>query len=402
MEEDTKFSDKQSRNDKKKKEGFISGIGKKISQFGSKIANNKYVKILGSDAVSRVLSIGMAVGAITLGALALSGVSIGAAAGFILAPEITIPLAAASIGTIVVAAAIDTAVVGYTRNLHKENKYLTRHCISKDMQDKILAQNPKLNKALAGKLYSSKREEKSSIKNRYLNDSSKKKSLFLSIALNGVKVLGKRVISIVEGIITHNPIAILKSVAFGAINLHSETSHRISMEEKRNEFKANIDELRNRSDSPGYNNLKELKISARTQKIQTLALQELVKDPSYKFYSNNQIRRKFSSIKQKIENVEKAIQSEYAIVNLTKNFIKAHNPFSKYNNPNELTTEPKNTELKLNEQKSELKKVEKKFIDKKIIKTSRNIFQDKKIKGVKVLPSNFQFKQKMDKPKGRY
>ena len=99
------------------------------------------------------------------------------------------------------------------------------------------------------------------------------------------------------------------------------------MSQKRDEFRKHIDNLRDRNDAPGYNSLNELKVSARKQKIQTLALQELVKDPNYKNYSDKQIREKFKEIREKIERAEKAIQSRYRIVNLMRHFGRAHNPF---------------------------------------------------------------------------
>ena len=74
----------------------------------SKVKNSKVVKVITSSAVSRGISITLAATGITLGVLALSGVSIGAAAGFVLAPQIAIPLAVASLGVVAIGAAVDT------------------------------------------------------------------------------------------------------------------------------------------------------------------------------------------------------------------------------------------------------------------------------------------------------
>ena len=139
------------------------------------------------------------------------------------------------------------------------------------------------------------------------------------------------------------------------------------MSQKRDEFRKHIDNLRDRNDAPGYNSLNELKVSARKQKIQTLALQELVKDPNYKNYSDKQIREKFKEIREKIEGTEKAIQSRYRIVNLMRNFGRAHNPFSKYNNPKKLTTKIGDIRLKPKKQKN------KKNISEKIKRAARKI-----------------------------
>lgn len=78
-------------------------------------------------------------------------------------------------------------------------------------------------------------------------------------------------------------------------------SNEISMKEKRNKFKKHIDTLRDRENSPGYDNLTELKVSARKQKIQTLAMQKLVNEPDYANYSDVKIRESFAVLKEKIE-----------------------------------------------------------------------------------------------------
>lgn len=370
--------------------GFLGKVWGVIS----KIQDNKFVKIITSSAVSRGISIAFAATGITLGALALSGVSIGAAAGFILAPQFAIPLAVASLGVVAIGAAIDTYMVRKTRQLHSENKHLSRHCLAKDAQDKILEQNPKLSKALEGELYSPEREGKKSITKRYLRDNPPtKSSLVGNIALNAAKVVAEAAVSLVEGIISRNPVKVVKVVASTTIGLGSEVSNTMSMSAKRNEFKNHIDSLRDRNDAPGYNNLKELKIAARKQKIQTLALQELVNDPNYKNYSDAQIKGKFKAIKEKIENTEKAIQSEYGIINVIKNFGRAHNPFSKYNNPEQLTTKVNSTEFNASKPK-------KKVISEKMKKAARKIRKNNK-PNLNKSSNNIRSTRKMSSSRGR-
>lgn len=334
----------------------------------SKVKNSKVVKVITSSAVSRGISITLAATGITLGVLALSGVSIGAAAGFVLAPQIAIPLAVASLGVVAIGAAVDTYMVRKTRRLHSESKHLSRHCLAKDAQDKILEQNPELSKALEAELYKPEREGKKSVDKRYLKEGkSKKRSFAANIALNVSKSIAGGVVSLVEGVITRNPVKVVKAVAFTTIGVGSSVSGEITMSQKRDEFRKHIDSLRDRNDAPGYNSLTELKISARKQKIQTLALQELVKDPNYKNYSDEQIKGKFEAIKEKIESTEKAIQSEYRIVGLIRNFGRAHNPFSKYNNPENLTTKVDGSEFTANKPKK------KRVISEKIKRAARKI-----------------------------
>ena len=200
-------------------------------------------------------------------------------------------------------------------------------------------------------------------------------------------------VSLIEGIVSRNPVKVVKVVASSTIGLGSSISGSMSMSAKRNEFKNHIDSLRDRNDAPGYNNLKELKIAARKQKIQTLALQELVNDPNYKNYSDAQIKGKFKAIKEKIENTEKAIQSEYGIINVIKNFGRAHNPFSKYNNPEQLTTKVNSTEFNASKPK-------KKVISEKMKKAARKIRKNNK-PNLNKSSNNIRSTRKMSSSRGR-
>ncbi len=350
--------------DSKENPGLLGKIWGNIS----KVKENKFVKVITGSAFTRGVSIALAVTGITLGALALSGVSIGVAAGFVLAPQIAIPLAVASLGVVAIGAAIDTYMVRKTRRLHSESKHLSRHCLAKDVQDKILEQNPELSRALEEELYKPEKSGKKSADTRYLkDDKSKKRSLAGNIALNVFKSIAGGAVSLVEGIITRNPVKVLKAVALTTVGVGLSVSGEMTMSQKRNEFKSHIDGLRDRDDAPGYNSLKELKVAAREQKIQALALQELVKDPDYKNYSDEQIKEKFKEIREKIEGTEKAIQSRYRIVNLMRNFGRAHNPFSKYNNPEKLSTKVDGSVFKTNKTKK------KRVISDKIKQAARKI-----------------------------
>lgn len=386
---------KKSSEEEEKENQNNPGILGRIWERVSKVRNSKIVKIATSSAVSRGISIAFAATGITLGALSLSGVSIGAAAGFILAPQIAIPLAVASLGVVAIGVAIDTYMVRKTRQLHSENKHLSRHCIAKDVQDKILEQNPELSKALENELYTPEREGKKSVSKRYIeNKNSTKKSLASNIFLNSLKVISAGAVSLIEGIVSRNPVKVVKVVASSTIGLGSSISGSMSMSAKRNEFRENIDSLRDRSDSPGYDNLKELKIAARKQKIQTLALKELVEDPDYKNYSNEQIKEKFKIIIEKIEKTEKAIQSEYRLINIVKNFVIAHNPFSKYNDPTKLTTKVEVNEF------SPKKQSKKQIISEKIKQAARRIHIKRNLNSKR--KSNIQSKEKTSNSRGRY
>lgn len=155
----------------------------RLAGFITKVQNSKAYKVITSPAVSRVFSLGFSAVSITLAALTLSGVSIGIAAGFVLAPQIAIPLAVASIAAVAIGAAVDSYMVSRTRKLHSESKHLSRHRLAKDVQDQILTKDPKLAKVLGDKLYKPEREGKKSVKDRYASNASKTKSTAGAVAL---------------------------------------------------------------------------------------------------------------------------------------------------------------------------------------------------------------------------
>lgn len=319
----------------------------RLAGFITKVQNSKAYKVITSPAVSRVFSLGFSAVNITLAALTLSGVSIGIAAGFVLAPQIAIPLAVASIAAVAIGAAVDSYMVSRTRKLHSESKHLSRHRLAKDVQDQILTKDPKLAKVLGDKLYKPEREGKKSVKDRYASNASKTKSTAGAVALGVATTAIANTASLVEGIINRNPATIIKAVGSSTVGMGTSSYHNVTMSDKRREFREHIDKLRDQEDGPGYNNMRELKEAARKQKIQSLALRELVKDESYKSCTDDEIRRRFANIIEKIENTEKAIRSNYAITSVAKDFLKAHNPFSKYNNPEKLTTKLKTQELQI-------------------------------------------------------
>ena len=361
---------------KQEKLGFLGRTGDsllKIKNVVERVKNSRAVKIITSPAVVRGISIASALAGITVGALSLSGVSVGGLAGVFLAPQIAIPLAVASLIAVGIGIAIDTYMVRRTRRLHSESRHLSRYCLA-DVQDKIFEQNPNLSKALEGELYKPERDGKKSLNKRYFKENSIKSSLYSSLVLSGIKVISEAVVSLVEGIISRNPVKVLNIVGCSTIGLSSSMSNEISMEEKRNEFKKHIDTLRDRKDSPGYDNLTELKVSARKQKIQTLAMQKLVNEPDYANYSDVKIRESFAVLKEKIEKTEQAIRSEYTFVKVIKNFARAHNPFSKYNNVEKLTTKINMPELDV-----QLKQPKKKIISEKIKKAATKIKLKSKI-----------------------
>ena len=160
---------------------------------------------------------------------------------------------------------------------------------------------------------------------------------------------------------------IIGVVGFSTVGLGTSSYHNVTMSDKRREFREHIDKLRGQEDGPGYNNIRELKEAARKQKIQSLALQELVKDESYKNCTDEDIKKRFANIKEEIENTEKAIRSDYAITSVVKDFLRAHNPFSKYNDPNKLTTKLKTQELQITHE------TDHRTITKKVKKAARNL-----------------------------
>ena len=297
-----------------------------IKQFDY-IKETKAYKIATSNALSRTISI-------VTSALVISSVIV--ASG---------PAAIAGLVAVGIGAAVDTFTVRGSRQLKKENGLLVKNRAAKSKQDYLLKLEPKIAAALEGNLYKPLRSKQTSVTERYVRESSPLQSNFLGFGKAVLKNVVSTVTSLSQAILTANPIQITYKAVQATWGLYSETTKNITIDDKRLEFQKQIDNERNKPDTPGYNNKRDLRIATRNQRIQTMAIQALIIDGSYRKATPEQIKTHYLQIKARIENTEKAIkEARNPVIKLIrsvgKDFIRAHNPFSKYYSPATLKVTP--------------------------------------------------------------
>ncbi|WPY00408.1 hypothetical protein Trichorick_00282 [Candidatus Trichorickettsia mobilis] len=109
-----------------------------------------------------------------------------------------------------------------------------------------------------------------------------------------------------------------------------------AIDQKRFELKQGIDAERGKPDTPGYDNITELRQAKREQQKQTMALKQLVSNEDYFKMSDQQKLDKFKEVKvqieQKVEKVQEAKSGFRArVASIFQDVKRAHNPFDKYN-----------------------------------------------------------------------
>ncbi len=285
-----------------------------------KLMHNPVVKILSSNTLSR-----------SIATVFITSAAMGITAG-------GWPVAGAGIAAVAIGMAIDTAIVDKTRRLYKEAKFLHRHREASDKEKIICKQNPHIAEALKESLYKPKNEGKSTHK-RLTRDISTGRR-YTEGYLTGLAIAAVGcAASIVGAVFSHSPMKAMGaagSVAFGALGQGSRSS---TLSQKREDFREYIDSERDRNDSPAYDNLLDIKKAAREQKIQTMALKELIKDPQIMSPTcdSEMIKAKFENHKKQIESKESSIiygnNALYRTSQVAKNFLRAHNPFSEYSEP---------------------------------------------------------------------
>lgn len=324
-------------------------------------------KIALSPLVSRTIVIGSAIAAFA-GLSAVSPVFAG------------IGLASVAVGV-----GIDTYLVAKTRALHKESRYLARHRLAVNEQKNILSKSPKLETALGTKLYKPTKEGKLSEKDRLFQDDSKDKKTFWAYAQGTAKTITQNAVTIFDAAVNHNPLTILKAVGYTVWGISSSGGDVLTMEDKRNEFRQHIDLERSKSDSPGYNNRHELKKASHDQKVQTLTLMELTKDNSYLSQDKETINARFDAIKIRIEEKEKMFDLQYRPIAKIKNALvsalHAHNPFSKFNDVEKLSTKLSEKDIQLYKRPQISKELKENV--QKIVDTAETKRQIKKETGTK-------------------
>ena len=291
----------------------------------------QFVQLITSNAVFRAITI------VTCSA---------AIAGLTAIVPISIGLAIAGLVSVGIQVVVDTYQVRSVRKLEKENNLLIKNRTGKTVQDYLLKLDPKLATILKDDLYQAERDsEKKSIKERYIDQTNAK--MGLKSTLKTVAQYGVDATSNVIAAATGNVVSVIKAGG-SAVTLISEGVEKVTIDATRKKFKQQIDEERNKQDTPGYNNLMELRQELQKQDIQTRTLRQLMTDKSYWNMSDKEKLNKFKEIKNEIANKEEKLLSNTdnfvvrgfkTLGSIIKDIGIAHNPFSKYNVSDKLKVE---------------------------------------------------------------
>jgi hypothetical protein len=309
---------------------------KKILSAKDYIIKSHLFKIATSKIVSHLTTI-------TFVALALAGVTAAGPFG----PVVAGVLAGVALASVAVSLTVDMLQARSLRNLEKENNVLVKNRDAKEQQVQILKDYPKLENILKDQLLKPEaREGKKSVTERLAEDTSKGKVIAKGVGkaflMRGLDIA----LSIVSAVGTAGLGLALKlgGVVMSAVSLGMEASDKVSIDKIRLNLKKQIDSQRDKPDTPGYNNIKDLKIQVREQRIQTLALKELISNKNYSSMSPEQIKAEFATIKEKIAVSEKTIGTSRnmfvrgvkAIGSVIKDFGRGANPYSRFNNPEKI------------------------------------------------------------------
>ena len=315
---------------------FVTTIFKlsdKANKKWEKFENTKPGKVftIGTGvAVSRVTSI-------VLASLTIAGLASPAS------PAIATAIGVIGLTTVAIGVVMDTVRTRATRQLQKENQLLVKNRTAKSIQDQIFKLDPSLNEILKGELYEPITTGKKSVEKRYTTQSSAKVEVAKDIGKAFFKQ-GLNIVSTVLEAIATRGVNIVKAIGSFILSLATESRHNMSIRTVQKQLKTQIDQERDKSDTPGYNNIRELRQATRTQRIQAMALQKLTTDKDYWTMSPAQKKTKFQEYKEQVSQTEKAIgvynnifaRGLKKLTSLIKDVGRAHDPFSEFNYPDKI------------------------------------------------------------------
>ena len=151
---------------------------------------------------------------------------------------------------------------------------------------------------MKGELYEPITTGKKSVEKRYTTQSSAK----VEVAKDIGKAFFKQGLSIVSTVleaIATRGVNIVKAIGSFILSLATESRHNMCIRTVQKQLKTQIDQERDKSDTPGYNNIRELRQATRTQRIQAMALQKLTTDKDYWTMSPAQKKLNFKNIRNK-------------------------------------------------------------------------------------------------------
>ncbi len=303
--------------------------GKKWEKFEN-TKTGKAFTIGTGVAVSRVTSI--VVASLTIAGLASPA-----------SPAVAIAIGVIGLTTVALGVVMDTARTRATRQLQKENELLVKNRTAKSVQDHIFKLDPSLNEILKDELYQPITTGKKSVEKRYIRE----RSATAEVAKDVGKAFFKQGLSIVSTVleaISTKGVNIVKAVGSFILSLATESRHNMSIRTVQKQLKTQIDQERDKSDTPGYNNIRDLRQATRSQRIQTIALKKLIADKDYWTMSPEQKKAKFQEYREQVNQTEKAVSIPTNIftrgikklTSLIKDGLRAHNPFSEFDRPEKI------------------------------------------------------------------
>ena len=313
----------------------FGAMGRNIKAAGAYVTETHLFKIATSNAVANILTI-------TLTVLALAGVT---ATPF--GPVVVGVLAGLALAGVAVKMTVDMVQARSLRRLEKENNVLVKNRDAKAHQVQILKDNPKLENILKDELFKpEEREGKKSVTQRLAQDTSKGKVIAKGVGKAFLKQGLDVGLAIVNTIATSSLGLAIKigGIVMSLFSFGMESRAKVNVDSVRYDLKKQIDSERDKPDTPGYNNIRDLKTQVREQRIQTMALKELVADKNYPSMSEKQIKTRFTEIKDKLHASEKAIGTSRnifvrglrAIGSVIKDIGRGQSPYSKFNNPEKI------------------------------------------------------------------
>lgn len=342
-----------------------------IKAAWSYITQTHFFKIATSNPVSNAL-------AITFAILALAGVT---ATPF--GPAIVGVLSAVAFTSIAIKVIVSTIQARQLRHLEKENKLLVKNRDAKNAQDRLLEDNTKLN-LLENQLFNPEttRAGKKSVNTRLVKNASKSEIIAKSVGRAFLKQGLDIALAVANSIATAGiglAIKIANIIAvFFSFGLDARAT--ANLEVVNYNLRQQIDSERGKKDTPGYNNIQDLMAQVRKQRIQTMALKELIYDKDYNSWNDDKIQKKFTEKKDEICATEKEIiasrniliRGARALGGVIKDAASGQSPYSRVNNPRGIVIEKPDDGKKPSKNKPDPRKIAAKVTPPEIKPTSDN------------------------------
>jgi hypothetical protein len=270
---------------------FLSSTFNKIRSPVNKLLDTKLGKILTGNALGLAITV-------IFSALAISGV-------FPPASVAAIPVAIASLGIALIVEGVKFYKTRSLRKLAQESDLLVQNRGNISKQQYLLKLDPKLAKAVEGKLLPIPNKTNDPIPRHRISNAAEK-----------IKVAGAAIVSnittatdVAAGIAaaaTGNPKAIVTAVKTGVVaaaGIASSTVGAMQEADLLTTLKMQVNFESSRPDVPAYKNIDDLRKLALDQHIQTATLQAVLQDDKYFSWTPEIIKKEFDLYKKAVTEV---------------------------------------------------------------------------------------------------